>query len=363
MKSNLFLSLVIGSMLISNVSFCQDKKIKEKEHPIEFKFTEEELKQFEKWKDKSHSHLWEETHQWDRSTFYVIGLEYFKGSTNTDLENAKYLFSVAASLGFAPSIKQILDRNISEKNNFHMLVYSNLLCLLGHQEFSPYYKKIRAKMQFDFGFQYCKDAEKVVYRKLDLINRNAKELESCSNKKKFILSMANNELLIDSEDADYLKWAAPAQPYVEDLVSLSRLVKEEIKEFNDQYQETHEMFSTLYTVFKKGMMTEKYSNKMKSLCLDHAIKTVDNANKLITMFEEFKNTSCADTSYLTNELILLFQSCKGVLEYYTDAFSSPDKFFAAFKSDTNYKKFSKFKQYTAEVNLHSKNIDRYLDNK
>lgn len=85
---------------------------------IEFKFKDIELQEISKWKERSVEEMWKDAFECDRAALYMLGMGFITGSMGLtiDVEKADFYFSRSASFGFAPSIKQLIHKNIEDEN-------------------------------------------------------------------------------------------------------------------------------------------------------------------------------------------------------------------------------------------------------
>jgi hypothetical protein len=153
--------------------------------PREFTLTPEEESQTVKWKNLSMDDLVKDAFQGDSAGLYMIGMNFLVGSPGVtiDVHKANNFFSMSASLGFAPSLRQIGNMYLEEKNNmFLALVYFNLAASYGHPELALAYHKARALLIETTNVRVAEEIEKIAAKKQERIETNSRDARLPENR-------------------------------------------------------------------------------------------------------------------------------------------------------------------------------------
>lgn len=324
---------------------------------FEFKFTEEELIELSKWKDKSFDDMWNDAFNCDRAALYMIGMCFLTGSADLtiDVEKADLIFSRSASFGFAPAIKQIIHKNIEEENIFLVLVYSNLMTSLGHSEYVVPYHEQRTKAMTAFGNEISKEIERIASSKKELISQTIEKLNKSSNRENFFIEMSFDGSLIDHQDQEF------NQNYWIRFTKFQKEAEDEAHRFQSILNKDFQDFRKLYEKSKGNLSmvldelrNDKSVNEPLTKCLKDSRKAIKKTEEFITLMQTFQTTSNENLRRLAKEFLLLGQNAKGVLEQHYKFFLSPYEFL---DSDVSMNKFA---EYTAGVDEHSENIEDLL---
>lgn len=365
MKSIIFI-LNIFSLIIANLhatSYSTDLKksaieSNEQNDLFEFKFTDEELIELSKWKDKSFDEMWEDANNCDRAALYMIGMSFLTGRADLtiDVQKADLCFIRSASFGFAPSLKQLIHKNIEEENLFLVLVYTNLMCSLGHSEYVMPYHELRTKAIATFGNGISNEIEKIASSKKELISKTVDKLIKSENRKNFFVEMSFDGSLLNHQDRelnyDYWIQFTKFQIKAEDEAKKFQIIlKNDFQDFNRLYEKSRANMSFALNKLENNDSIDKFEI---NFVID-AKKAIAKAEDVIALFEDFQNTSNQNLRKLNKEFLLLCLNAKGVLDQHCKFFLSPNEFLESNES------MNDFVEYTAGVNGHSENIKEFLN--
>jgi TPR repeat protein len=151
--------------------------------PVDFKYTEEELRSLDgSW--NTFEEMVNEALSGNREAMFVVGLCYLYGGKGLpiDISAANMFFAKAASLGHAPSLDKIRAVYIEESPNLFLHnVYVNLVIAMGHTEYTMQYHRARKEMLEQFGEEMgrplVKEIERIAQEKIRVIYANLDELE------------------------------------------------------------------------------------------------------------------------------------------------------------------------------------------
>lgn len=357
--------LCISSLTVANLhatSYSKDLKgnaieSNEQKDLFEFKFTDEELIELSKWKNKSFDDMWNDAFDCDRAALYMIGMSFLTGSADLtiDVQQADLHFSKSASFGFAPALKQLIHKNIEEENIFLVLVYSNLMTSLGHSEYVIPYHELRTKAMATFGNGISNEIDKIASSKKELIFRTVEKLKISENRKFFFLEMKYDGSLIDHQDRElnYKYWMqfTKFQSDAEDEAKkFQTILNYDFHEFKQHYEKSK---ANLSIVINK-LRNDESINKFQIDFLKDAKKAIGKTEEFIDLMEGFQNVSNQNLRKLAKEFLLLSKNAKGVLEQHCKFFLSPNEFLESDES------MNKFTEYNAGVKEHSENIEEFL---
>ena len=178
----------------------------------EFTLTPAEMTQTGKWKIRSMDDLIKDAVNGDAAGLYMIGMSYLfgGGGFTIDVENADKYFAMSASLGFAPSLRQISCTYLEEKKNpFLALVYLNLTVSYGHLELAKAYHAARAYILDNTNAQVVKEIEKIAATKREQIEANCEAAKLPENKRENINIVPLTHNIVSADDFLYGKeyWA------------------------------------------------------------------------------------------------------------------------------------------------------------
>lgn len=179
--------------------------------PIEFQYSQEELKAMEHWQDKTINKMMSDALNGDAAALYMLGMcqLYGIGGFPINLEQAKQCFSTSALLGFAPAIDKVKGFYIDDINNpnpFLILVYLNLTASFGHSEFTMPYHDRRKCVVEKFGDAMAKEIERIATAKITKIYDTMNQMEKSEDRVKMTLMLFVEEGIIGEDaqfDADY----------------------------------------------------------------------------------------------------------------------------------------------------------------
>jgi hypothetical protein len=273
-----------------------------------------------------------------------------------DVQKADLCFSRSASFGFAPSLKQIIHKNMEEENIFLVMVYSNLITSLGHSEYIVPYHELRTKARASFGNGIAKEIERVASSKKELISRTIEKLGISKDRKKFFIEMSYDGTLIDHQDDEF------DQNYWLRFTKFQIEAENEARRFNEILNKDYKEFQKLYEKSKVNLSIaidklQNYENidELKNTFIKDAKKAIGKTEEFITLVKGFQNASNENLRKLAKEFFLLSQNAIGVLEQHSSFFLSPHEFLG---SDVSMNKIAK---YAAGVNEHLENIEEFLE--
>lgn len=368
MKAMLFRNFLIVIFLLSlnnNYATASHSKeieselfaIDDKSEPFEIKFSNEELEALSKWKNKSFDDMWNDALNCDSAALYMIGMSLLTGSGGftIDVEKADFCFARSASIGFAPALKQLINKNFEEENIFLVLVYSNLMSSLGHSEYVMPYHELRTKVMAAFGNEISNEIEKIASSKKELISKTVEKLKKSENRKKFFLEMAYDGSLINHRDREFnhdywIKFTKFQSEAEDEANRFQAILNNDFQEFKRLYEKSK---ANLAIVIDK-LKNDASINKLEINFIKDAKKAIGKTNEVIALIEGFQNVSNQNLRKLAKEFLLLSKNAKGVLEQHCKFFLSPKEFL---KSDESMNKFA---EYTAGVIEHSENIEEFL---
>lgn len=328
----------------------------EKSQEVEFKFTNEELSEVSKWKSKSEEDMWNDAFKCDRAALYMGGMCLLTGKTGftIDVSSADLLFSVSASFGFAPSLKQLIHKNIEDENIFLILVYTNLMTSLGHGEYIETYHNLRENVMRGFGNDVLKEVEKIAAQKKERIDSNIKNLASTNDKESLFIEMSCNGCLIDGDDFKF------DQSYWLPFTKFQKQAEDEARGFENALKKDYTEFSTLYNQ-SRANFSKALNKKQNNTTFDQvdyikdAKKALTKAEELISLMEKYKDAENSNLRKISKEFSLLAKNAKGVLQSHCDFFLDPALFL---QSDSCVNKFA---EYTAGVQAHLENIEEMFE--
>lgn len=334
----------------------KDTSVTEKQDVVEFKFTNEEISEVSKWKSKSEEEMWNDAFKCDRAALYMGGMCLLTGKTGftIDVSSADLLFSVSASFGFAPSVKQLIHKNIEKENIFLILVYTNLMTSLGHDEYIETYHTLRDNIMRGFGCEVLKEVEKIAALKKDRIDSNIKNLANAKNKESLFVEMSCNDCLIDDDDFKF------DQSYWLPFTKFQKQAEDEAKRFENTLKKYYPEFSQLYNQSRANF--SKAINKKKNDATFDVVdyikvvkKALRKAEELIAFMEKYNNAENDNIRKISKEFLLLAKDARGVLQSHYDFFLEPSRFLQT-ESCIN-----KFAEYTAGVQAHLENIEEVFE--
>lgn len=360
----IILSLCLLSIPLTGYSTCATDSNKfqkqetsaKKNQEVEFKFTAEELSEVSKWKSKSEEDMWEDAFKCDRAALYMGGMCLLTGKTGftIDVSSADLLFSISASFGFAPSLKQLIHKNIEEENLFLILVYTNLMTSLGHDEYIETYYNLRENVMRGFGNDVLKEVEKIAAQKKERINSNIKNLSGTSDKKSLFIEMSCNGCLIDGDDfiLDQSYWLP--------FTKFQKQAQNEARNFENTLKKDYPEFSNLYNQsranFSKALNTRRNGTTFDQVdYIKVAKKALGKAEELIALMEKYNSAENDNLRKISKEFLLLAKNAKGVLQSHCDFFLDPAHFLQTESS------INKFAEYTAGVQEHLENIEEMFN--
>lgn len=324
---------------------------------IEFKYSNKELAEMDKWKNKFADDLWNDAMQCDRGALHLLGMAHLIGSMglSIDVETANFCFERSASFGFAPAIKQVVHSCFEKEDPLLASVYCNLLVSFGHKEYCVVYHDMRERTLTLMGDGVCREIERMASEKYDLILNNIENLKKEKNKKGFFERMDVDGTDITSQDvlfnANYWLRFSKFQVEAEKLAArFDKVLQTEGQEFRNLYKASKVNVSQVIHLLKSnGDPYEKRVSYLKD-----ANKAIQKTEELMILMNEFQNSSSANSNLkkLASEFFLLYQNAKGVLEQHRSLFMSPDHFLA---TDIGLEKLAEF---TAGVDLHNENIEK-----
>ena len=330
----------------------------EQKESFEFKFSDSELSELSKWKDKSFEDMWHDAFGCDRAALYMTGMCFLNGSSGLtiDVQKADLCFSRSASFGFAPALKQIINRNIEEENVFLLLVYSNLMTSLGHSEYVVAYHELRTKAMATFGNEISREIERIASCKKELIYKTIDKLAKSKDKNKFFVEMVYNGTLIDHQDKEF------NQDYWIRFTKFQSEAENEACRFDCILTNDFQEFKKLYENSKKHLIkaidkleSDETICELKYEAIKDIKKAIGKTEEFITLMRNFKNTSNDNLRKISKEFSLLAQNAKGVLEQHYNFFLAPHEFLESEDS------MNKLTVYTAGVDEHRENIEELLN--
>ena len=185
--AGLLVALIAGySKPISHNDNPQDHRTENQNSstPVEFQYTKDELKSLEKWKNKSLDDTMSDALNGDPAAMHMIGMCLLFGhGIPINVSQANSFFSMAASLGYAPSIDKIRAMYTEDDPNpFLSLIYVNLVTSFGHSEYSLPYHNQRTKIIEKFGRPIVDEIERIAMLKMKKIIQNQKALKETEDK-------------------------------------------------------------------------------------------------------------------------------------------------------------------------------------
>jgi hypothetical protein len=172
----------------------------------EFSISPTETARMGKWKNLSMDDLINDAINGDAAGLYMIGVCFLTGASGftIDVEKANKFFANSASLGFAPSLRQISCMYLEEKKNpFLALVYLNLTISYGHPELVKAYHGVRAYILDNTNEQVVKEIEKIAAKKREQIEKNCEAAKLPENKPGNINIVPLIYNIVNLEDVTY----------------------------------------------------------------------------------------------------------------------------------------------------------------
>lgn len=344
-----FFTIVLGCYLLTLESSTPNEPQK---GVIEFQFKDEELLEMNKWQDKSASDIYRDAFECDRAALYMLGMSFVRGPHIIDAEKADFFFVRSASLGFAPSIKQIINKNFEDDNCILGIVYCNLLISLGHQEYVTIYHKLKVDLLHDFGPRIITEIERIALEKYTLINCNIEKFKKAEDKRKFFLSMSTNGFLIDSQDenldAKYWVHFSKQQAEAKEITSkFQSAVNNDLKSLRTLCKQSSQYLELAIDCYKKG---KEFSSKLDAL--KNVAKAMSYADKLKDSMESLKDVPHEDLRKAVHEILSLSENSKVVLEQHYKFFSSPEDVL-----DSDIKIFIDASQ---KAEIHNENVEEMI---
>jgi hypothetical protein len=187
-----------------------------KQSPVEFKYTKEEIKSLEnRW--NTFEEMMASAFKGDCDAMFAVGLSCLYGGKGLPINTtyADMFFAKAASLGHVPSLEKIrgmYNEQISEEDFAKGLlqqVYVNLIIAMGHTEYTMEYHKLRTKLIETLGEKgrlVMKEVERIAHEKMIMINQNLIELEKDKGSEDFFTKL--NDITMLDRVYDNEHWAS-----------------------------------------------------------------------------------------------------------------------------------------------------------
>ncbi len=324
----IFFGLVtIHPLLVFGVDSCgADKK---NDSIIELVFTQDELVEMGKWRDRGFNDITIDAMEGDKAALYMIGMSLLTGASGLtiDVHGADLFLEKSASLGFPPAIKQMINKYLEDENPFLMMVYINLLVSFGHREFVVNYHELRSNLIEKFGVGVSKEIENVASLKKEQILKNILDLAKSKEKMKFVLSMEYDDNLITFNDSIYngeywfrfSKFQLDAEKESQRFQAVSQ---KEYQNFKNKYEVSRKNFKT-----GVGLLNNKNEiNLLKIKGLRDATSALRATEQFKDSMERFSISSNINIKRIAKEFSLLCVYGKGIIDQHYIFFTSPENY-------------------------------------
>lgn len=328
---------------------------------VEFQFTDQELEEMGKWKNKSLDLMLQDAlMNGDRAALYMVGMSVMTGVSGLtiDVDCAYTYFLQSASFGFAPSIKQLVHENLEQGNPHLAMIYMNLLTTLGHHEYVVSYHELRSRTREVFGDGVCREIERLARSKYELIQANIRGLQEAQDKVKYCLSMLHNRTMINSQDKviDSAYWRGFSKfksEAVELAIRFQRVLQDDFEELKEAYYRSKE---NIHCAIEELKRDEDVGEVLQS----SGLKDSKHAIQLSLAFTDWMKTFIARASnenllQLAKEFLLLSHDMTEVLNAHRIFFLSPLTFIA------NEDNIANWKDHAAGVSLHTEKIEKLIN--